>query len=173
MTIKVCLFGDSGSGKTSIIEKSLGHEIPIDHRPDIGYGATLIQNGDQAYDVWDCAGCESVGPGIDLWMCDLDMAIIVIDLGKPYPEVSVQHWLGPLQNLYPSTPIILCLNKIDIANEIPILDTDLPTILISAKIDLDLYLLWNLVQELILEDIAFPSPRTRRHKLKGNESSKE
>ena len=165
MTIKICLFGGPGVGKTSIIQKSLGYPIPKVYDPDIGYGATQIQIGEKIYDVWDCAGCEPMDE-IHAWTRDLDLAIVVTD-----PQASVQPWLGSLQNLFPKIPLIICMNKADTIKGIPLIETDIPFVLISAKHDLDLHPFWKLIQKLLIENLS-PLYMASRHNFKDDQSEK-
>lgn len=170
--IKVCLFGDPGVGKTSIIDKSLIGSIPETYRPDEGYGASWVYVQEEKLDVWDCAGSMTLDPDEGPWFNDLHVGIIVLDVSKPGLRESLDRWLEPLKVLYPQMPIIICLNKMDLLQSIPIIETDMPIILISAKDDLDLYPLWSLVQELVPKTILLsPLDPTSRHKLQDDQQA--
>ena len=119
--LKLVLLGDSGVGKTSIIQKIIFNLFIINTNPTIG-AAFQTFNIDNKYkiDVWDTAGQERFHSLIPMYLKNANIICIVISIDKSEKQIDDQiiFWLNFIDinksYLCNNFKIILVFNKIDI-----------------------------------------------------------
>lgn len=146
--IKVCLVGDTGTGKSSIIYR-------IDHTDLIGsekhstIGASFkslkmrINNKLINFHMWDTAGQERFNSLVPLYFRGTDIFMIVFDLNNPKSWENIEKvWMPMIQKyLYQESAIVLLVgNKMELEHLVTNKDVeqfctknDLECIKISAK----------------------------------------
>ena len=123
---KVILLGDSGTGKTSIMNRYLDNDAPCHHtEPTIGVDFRLktgIEKDGKTIKlhIWDTAGQEIYRSIIEGYYKGVAAAVIVFDLTNYSSFRNVQFWLSELSRSSLTNirvPILLVGNKSDLTNE--------------------------------------------------------
>ena len=127
--LKVTLLGDASSGKTQLVNRYVKNTYEDTYRATIG--ATLREkkiDKNTQLDFWDCAGQERFASLVPMYARGADAIILNIAL----PEISedynqekymqevksqIKKWLDLCKNSSQGVPIILALNKSDLAKE--------------------------------------------------------
>ena len=119
---KVVTIGDTGVGKTSIINRITNEEFNPEHFSTIG--ASVVQwnykteRGEVILNIWDTAGQERFRCIIPLYLRNVDACIIVTDLAQ---KNAIETLNVVYENLMKSTdkPVytILAGNKVDLVPE--------------------------------------------------------
>lgn len=113
---KIAVVGDSGVGKTSIIERlSNFHSCQKYSIP--GYGDVNIfqfhtNYGDICFDVTDFSGREEELLKDDAHL-EADGALMVFSVIESYTYDSIHFWGALIRNVAPDIPTVLCGNKVD------------------------------------------------------------
>ena len=119
--IKVVLLGDSGVGKTSIVQRFIYSSYKEDNPPTIG--ASFISklmpipdtNIHVKFQIWDTAGQEKYKSLASMYYKDAQAAIIVYDITKRNTFESVKNWVSQLQGNADSKIVIaIAGNKADL-----------------------------------------------------------
>ena len=119
-TYKICVVGDIGTGKTSLI-KRLVHGIFSPHyRSTIGMdftSKTVVKEFDK-YNLifWDFAGAERFGNKLSTHYKDCDMAFVHIDATRESTEVGAIKWKQSLDSIV-GCPVILLVCKSDLMED--------------------------------------------------------
>jgi small GTP-binding protein len=119
---KIVMLGDSGVGKTSLIEKFYTGNFTTKTIPTIGAGfirATIsLPNQCVILNIWDTAGQERFQSLAPLYVRDARGVILVFD---PSTETSLKDldlvYSSVEDSLAPDTELILCCNKMDLVPE--------------------------------------------------------
>lgn len=119
--LKLVLLGDSGVGKTSIIQKIIFNLFIVNTNPTIG-AAFQTFNIDNKYkiDVWDTAGQERFHSLIPMYLKGANIIFIVLSIDKSDKEIDdqINFWLNfiDINKAYLSKDfkMMLLFNKIDI-----------------------------------------------------------
>ncbi len=118
---KLMVIGDSGVGKTALVQRLVGKVFPIEYQSTIGLDfaskTIMIQNHTliKSY-IWDTAGQETFSPIIASYYRDIAGAIIVFDVTNRDSFDRCVFWLSELDNKRRSLrdiSVILLGNKID------------------------------------------------------------
>lgn len=122
---KVILLGDSGVGKTSLLQKYLNPHAEISEEinepPTISsqYEKITIKNNDNVevqLNVWDTAGQERYRNIIQLYMRDVQVAFICFDFNS-VEITSISKWCELLQSYSPKSVLFLVATKIDLCKD--------------------------------------------------------
>ena len=94
--IKVILIGDSGVGKTNLINTSIGLEFEEGKRPTISgsFMEKLIEIDNKKYslNLWDTAGQEAYRGVTKLFFKGSEIVILVYDITSHESFVSLEEW---------------------------------------------------------------------------------
>jgi small GTP-binding protein len=116
---KVVMFGDSGVGKTSLIEQfSTGSASP-ETQPTVGAAYTRcacdLPYGTVVLSIWDTAGQERYRSLVPLYFRSADGAVVVIDLSQPHPCQTLDAIWTSVEGEAPiAIRMILAANKVDL-----------------------------------------------------------
>jgi small GTP-binding protein len=119
---KVVTIGDSGVGKTCIINRFYYGSFNSLAAPTIGaaYVKSRVDvNGKPVYiNIWDTAGQEKYSDLIPMYLRESNVVIICFDINEADSLQKVQHYRNVLsQSIPPEVPIIIAGNKIDLAED--------------------------------------------------------
>lgn len=117
-TLKFITVGDSGVGKTSLLEMFCTDNFMDTHNLTIGvdYKTREIKLDDAMYKLclWDTAGQEKFNSIIRTYYRCVDCCFIIYDVSKRVTFNNVKKWLDDFREYSESENIILLGNKIDI-----------------------------------------------------------
>ena len=126
--IKLVVLGNSGVGKTSIINQYLTKEFKIDINSTIGasFNKKQIKIKDKFYDleIWDTAGQEKYRSLTPIYYRGSDIVIIVYDITDIESFESAKKWLEIININLPKSIILLFGNKTDIISQRKVLKPD-------------------------------------------------
>lgn len=118
---KIIVIGDLGTGKTSIIRRSVHNTYDTNYRSTIGvdFAAKTVCDGDRIIRLqfWDIAGQERFGNMTRVYYKDADAAIIVFDLSRDSTLLGAAKWKRDLDSKLldiEDLPVILVGNKCDL-----------------------------------------------------------
>ena len=118
---KVIIIGDDSCGKTSLVNRFVDKDSPMEEQATIGVDFTTKyytnSNGKRIkLYLWDTAGQEAFRSVVQLYYKNLAGAVLVFDVTRPKTFRNLNYWLNELQtkddNETP-VPMLLLANKID------------------------------------------------------------
>ena len=115
---KIVLLGDSGVGKTSIINRFVTGKILDNISPTVGAAfvtkQVIVEGQTVELRIWDTAGQEVYRGLAPMYYRSSNIAIIVFDVTSNSSFESVDYWIKELKkNLKTNIIITICANKID------------------------------------------------------------
>ena len=116
---RVVVIGNSGVGKTSMVQRMSLGEFDKLNAPTVGAGVTpitvQINNTEITYHVWDTAGQETFRTIVPLYFRDAVCAIIVFSLTDTDSFDALDNWVELFYKTTPdNVPIVLAANKSDV-----------------------------------------------------------
>ena len=116
--IKLVMLGESGVGKTSVIDRYTTGNFPEASKPTIGaaFLTKEVRFNDTCYDlmIWDTAGQEEYRGLAPMYYRNASVAIVMFDITNQASFDAVDYWIKDLKdNAGPEICVILCGNKTD------------------------------------------------------------
>ncbi len=133
---KIIVVGDSGVGKTSLLNRICNNSQIEENSPTIGVEfqtkMEMIDNGQTIKcQIWDTAGQENFAPIIKTYYKGSAGAVLCFDTTKSNPIEKIDYWYNEIIQNSPTTPqIIVVGTKID---EEPKCDLDKITKYLESK----------------------------------------
>jgi small GTP-binding protein len=166
--IKISIVGDSGNGKTSLMNKFAINEFDNNTPSTVGVDFRCkiidVNNKKVKIRIWDTAGQEKFGEIIRACYRDSDGVIITYDITKYESFLNLEKWLekviSTINRQY--TTIIIVGTKSDLINDRKvsqeevvdfILKNDLKYFEVSSKDGKNVNLLFSTMAEIIIEKI--------------------
>jgi small GTP-binding protein len=116
-SFKVVLLGNSGAGKTSLLQYALKCAPLATPQPTIGCNCSLLivetATEPVSLSVWDTAGQELYRSIVPIYVRDAAAGILVYDVTDPRSFQALQHWTAVLQE-EANVLIYIAGNKIDL-----------------------------------------------------------
>lgn len=143
---KVCLLGDVGVGKTSLIRRYVEGRFDDRHLSTVGIKIShkVIQR--PAYElnllIWDLAGGEDIDQPSQRYLLGALGALLVCDLTRPETLRHLDKYTGVMNEVNRQSALVLAGNKLDLEAERLIDDEalaaaaaerDMPWLVTSAK----------------------------------------
>ena len=119
---KVVILGDSGVGKTSILNRYLFDKFDNSSMPTLGgsFKSKLLNvgEGDIKLNLWDTAGQEKFKSLTRMYYQDAEAAIIVYDTTFRESFDSAKNWVQDLKQNSTSPDVIIAIvgNKCDLSS---------------------------------------------------------
>jgi len=111
---KVVFVGDSGVGKTSIINSFLGRDVS-NVRSTIGVDFYTINMSGKQLVIWDFAGQEWFRDIVVQFLTGAFVVVMVFDLSRPETLINLEkQWMNYILNINKDAYIIVIGNKSDI-----------------------------------------------------------
>lgn len=119
---KVILIGETGVGKSSIIQRFLSNKFETGQMPTIGIDYSSIkvdfQGRKNHLQIWDTAGQERFRSLVKSYYSNIQVAVIVYSVASLESFERVDYWLQNLkENVDQNVLIILVGNKRDLIEE--------------------------------------------------------
>jgi small GTP-binding protein len=115
---KVVLLGNTGVGKTVLVERVTEDIFHKAHIPTIGAQFTSLEMrvGDRVciLELWDTAGQEEFRALVSFYARDAHGALLLYDITNRTSFVDIRQWLDFIRRNSPDVQVILFGNKIDL-----------------------------------------------------------
>ena len=125
---KVVLLGNSGTGKTSILQCQLNRSMSETSLPTIGcvyHEVNINVKGENvSLKVWDTAGQEIYRSIVPIYVRGTAAAILVYDVSEPSTLSSLPQWLSILLEESENVNLYVVGNKIDLTDHYNVEDKD-------------------------------------------------
>ena len=122
--IKLVLFGNSGAGKTCIVQRMRYNTFNYDVNLTIGAAYTIYTVEDNIkIEIWDTAGQERFHSLLPLYARCAEIIVVVIDIDKNIDEQFLKwnKYIQDNETLFsPNFKLILIFNKHDLNNDFEI-----------------------------------------------------
>ncbi|CEF63975.1 Ras-related protein Rab-7a [Strongyloides ratti] len=171
--IKVVVLGDSGVGKTAIVNRFTENYYSPKNKATVGVDFKskdiLFNNVSVTLQIWDTAGEERFRSLGVQYFRGADCCILVFDTTNKYSFSRLQYWkeefliqANPLN--YDDFPFIVIGNKIDdnnrlvpneTINEWRMRNKDTPYFEVSAKEDLNIQAAFNIIPKVTMQKTFF------------------
>ena len=118
---KIVFVGESGVGKTSIINRYYFGSFNENNEATIGTGYVKVnvklENKQVTLNLWDTAGQEKYANLVPIYVRDSNLIVLCFDLTNPQSLSGVQSYYQKLREHIPDeVPVIICGNKTDLCN---------------------------------------------------------
>ncbi len=126
---KVCLLGDFGVGKTSLIRRFVDGIFDDRYLSTIGVKIsrkTLVRDASKLnLLIWDLAGGDDYTKARTSYIKGAAGALIVCDLTRPETLAALEKYTIQLQDVAPNAGILYAGNKVDLVDDRSISDEEL------------------------------------------------
>jgi small GTP-binding protein len=120
-SLKVVFLGESGTGKTSIITRYIDRTFSGTPTPTVGCSGHTIEYPyrDRFLNlvIWDTAGQELYRSLTPVYYRNATAAVIVFDVSVRETFDQVQNWIANVRDVVDNIALIVCGNKIDLADQ--------------------------------------------------------
>jgi small GTP-binding protein len=121
LAFKVCVFGDTAVGKTSLVDRYLTNEFHENIQATLG--ATIhikfmqVKNGKITLQIWDFGGHQNFMFLIPSYARGSSGAIFMFDITSLKSLQNLNNWLVEFKKISGIIPLILVGNKLDLEQE--------------------------------------------------------
>ena len=117
--IKVILIGESGTGKTSLINATMGLKFKdtIESTTTNSFSSktVTINNKEYVLNLWDTIGQEKFRSLTKIFIKDSKIVILVYDITRKASFNELNFWLKMIQDILGDEPVLgICGNKSDL-----------------------------------------------------------
>ena len=122
LTFKFLMLGDTGVGKTSLVQRLCRNEFNEGIEPTIGIGYEVykltISDTKIQMQIWDTAGQEQYRSIVNSYYRDAVGVMVVFAFNNHKSLEGLEEWIADARNYcHPKVRILLVGNKIDLENE--------------------------------------------------------
>jgi small GTP-binding protein len=121
LRFKVVMIGDTGVGKTAVVNRMSEGSFLTDHIPTVGsqfITMDLIVEGQKiCFELWDTAGQEVYRSLVGFYARDASGALIVADLTLQSSFDSLPEWVKFIRTESPDVKIVIFGNKSDLIQQ--------------------------------------------------------
>ncbi len=115
---KLVFLGDTGVGKTSLVQRYVYDSLPGEIGRTIGamlhVKLVTLRNTLYKLVIWDLGGQESFAQLRELYCSHASGAFFVFDRTRPETLESIDSWLDALYSAAGEVPVVMVENKIDL-----------------------------------------------------------
>ncbi|MFW9825649.1 MAG: Rab family GTPase [Candidatus Thorarchaeota archaeon] len=121
LTYKICIFGDAGVGKTTLVNRYLTNEFHEKIQATLGASIHVkileVENGKITLQVWDFGGHRRFRFMISSYARGSSGGIFMFDLTNRESLISLNEWLPEFGRSVRSVPLIMVGSKLDLEQE--------------------------------------------------------
>jgi Ras-related protein Rab-7A len=141
LAFKMCIFGDSGVGKSSLINRYITAKFDHDQKSTLGAAILMkfieTESMKITLQIWDFAGEEKFSSLLPSYAKGSSAAIFMCDISKRDSITSIDKWLlkfnEGLNNRDPKFPLIVVGGKLDLEENRSLYRKDIEAILTVRK----------------------------------------
>ncbi|MHA1936374.1 MAG: Rab family GTPase [Candidatus Thorarchaeota archaeon] len=119
---KLVLLGDTGVGKTSLVERYVYESLSSDMGRTIGailhVKTVEFEGALHKLVIWDLGGQESFAALRHLFCANASGAFFVFDRSRPDTLENIDNWLDDLYTTSGNVPVVVVENKIDLKSKV-------------------------------------------------------
>ena len=129
--LKVILLGETGVGKTNLINVTMGLAFNVELTPTILTSSNLKkyvhQNKTYVYNMWDTAGQEAYRAVNQIFIKDSKIVIIVFSIDNKNSFNEIEYWINNVKEILEEGKYIMGLvgNKIDLYEQQEVTEEEL------------------------------------------------
>jgi small GTP-binding protein len=119
--LKVIIVGDSGIGKTCLLDRIRGNEFAGEGRTNATVGIDFYahrydneQKGCVKLQIWDTAGHERFSAITSTYLRDADACVLVYDASKDKTQERLAHWHSHVLDAAPNAKFMVIGSKADV-----------------------------------------------------------
>lgn len=123
ITYKICIFGNGGVGKTSLLQRYLTGEFTLNLKVTIGVDiaskSLKLEDSKVILQIWDFGGEERFKIFMPTYIRGASGGIFMFDLTRPHTLQDIDEWLSIFRQEHSrniKAPIILVGGKADLAD---------------------------------------------------------
>jgi small GTP-binding protein len=178
MVKKVCLLGDMGVGKTSLVRRFVTDQFDDKYLSTIGAKVTkkerimAVPGSPMRINlilmIWDVAGNQDYPQFYDMYLKGMEGVLSVADLSRPQTFAGLKASIRHVEKHTAGAPVIFLLNKSDLVDSASIEPGDIqslaeskgiPVMATSAKMGMNVEKAFERLSEMIICDWARNRPR--------------
>ncbi|KAL7712709.1 Rab family GTPase [Entamoeba marina] len=118
---KICLVGDSGVGKTSIVDRIAMGVFKNNQQITVGHNyltrSFIVGNSSHEIAIWDTAGQEKYHSLVSMYLRNAVGALIVFDVTSKASFEDVRFWYDKIKECEVDCVIVLIGNKVDLVDK--------------------------------------------------------
>jgi len=127
--IKICLLGEAGVGKTSLVYRFIENKFRENYKQTLGVNllkkdVDIDEYGGVSAQIWDLGGQESFRSLRKLYLEGANGGLVIFDLSDRKSFDKLSEWIESFKNARGEQPILLIGNKADLKNQINIKDKE-------------------------------------------------
>jgi small GTP-binding protein len=119
--IKAVFIGDSGVGKTALIDRVVSKDYSRDFTPTIGVTfvrhAVYHEGSIVQFQIWDTAGADTYRTLVPIYMRNARLVFVVFDLTDRESFDNVLEWMATLRQVCDDSEVALVGNKCDLTGD--------------------------------------------------------
>lgn len=123
ITVRVALVGACEVGKTSILLRAMGKQVPEKYVATIGIDSGIYRcvQEDQyvTLKMWDCSGDKRFGAIIPRFLRDSKFVLFCFDLSRPETFESVKEYVKLVDSIMKNNPYTACVVGLKKDLEVP------------------------------------------------------
>ena len=127
VVFKICLFGDGGVGKTTVIERFLTGVFNTSLRMTIGVDFRIkkltVEDKNVTLQIWDFAGEDRFRVMLPLYVKGSKGGIFMFDITRYSSLKNIADWMNTVRSIENDIPILMIGGKLDL-NEQRCISTD-------------------------------------------------
>lgn len=121
--LKICLLGDGGVGKTSLVYQFIEGRFSTDFKSTLGVNllkkTVKIDDSLVTCNIWDLGGQDAYRKLRNLYLEGSNGALVLYDVTNRKSFQNLSDWIDSFKNMRGSRPLVMIGNKIDLPRKVP------------------------------------------------------
>ncbi len=127
--IKICLLGEAGVGKTSLVYRFIENKFRDNYKSTLGVNllkkdVDIADFGGVSAQIWDLGGQESFRSLRNLYLEGANGGLVIFDLTERNTFDKLNEWIESFKNARGEQPLFLIGNKSDLEGKIKVTETE-------------------------------------------------